>query len=121
MSTTITIATVEYETLLVDGYTARRPSRNVSHPILSSEDAAVTLRPAAMRTGRLRVAIADETDAATLLDALSAGAIADLDSTDRSSIDMTFFLAAGGNTSLTLDPDTRDHWWIEFDYQETTP
>jgi hypothetical protein len=121
MSTTITVAATPYDTLLVDGYTARRPSRNVTHAILSSEDAAVTLRPAAMRTGRLRVAIEDETDAAALLTALAAGLIAELESTDRPSIDMTFYLAAGGNTSLTLDADTRDHWWVEFDYQETTP
>lgn len=121
MSTTVTINAVEYDTLLVDGYTARRVSRNAGHAILSSNDIAVTLRPAALRTGRLRVAIVDEADAVALHDALSAGFLGTLESSERPSIDMTFILATGGNASITLDDETRDHWWVEFDYQETTP
>jgi hypothetical protein len=121
MTTTITVATIDHTPALVDGYTTQRDSRTVQHQILGSNEDAIALRPAGLRSGRLRVLVPLESDGLTLLDALSAGAIATVADSDRATWDMTCVLAAGGNASLTLDDETRDHWWVEFDYQETTP
>jgi hypothetical protein len=121
MTDTITIDSVDYIPALIDGYTARRESRNGQHAILGTNEDAIVLRPAALRAARLRALIVAEADAIALLDALSAGLVATLASTDRPGWDMTFILAAGGSADLTLDPTTRDHWWVEFDYQEINP
>jgi hypothetical protein len=121
VTTTITIDGDDYVPQLIDGHNAGRESRNVQHAILGSNIDAKALRPAALRAGRLRALVAtSEADALALLDALSLGLVATLVSTDRPGWDMTFILAAGGSADLTLDDTTRNHWWVEFDYQETT-
>ena len=118
MATTITIDTVDHTPLLVDGYSARRPSRSVQHQILGSNEDAVALRASGLREGRLRVLFEEVSDAEALTVALSNATVAALASTERPSIDMAFVLPSSGATLLTLDPDTRAHWWVEFDYQE---
>jgi hypothetical protein len=121
VTTTITISGVDYVPQLIDGYTARRESRNAQHAILGSNADAKALRPAALRSGRLKaLVVTNEADAMALLGALSLGLVATLASTDRPGWDMTFILADGGSADLTLDDTTRNHWWVEFDYQETT-
>lgn len=117
MTTTITSPSSVYTATQVDGYSAVRPSRNVLHPIIGSGAYAVSLRPAALRSGTLRVMFTDEQIANDLLDALSAGTELSLESTDRPLINMNF--VASGDSELELDDETRKNWWVIFDWQET--
>lgn len=119
MSTTFTISGTGYVPLLVDGYQARRRSRNVLHPILGSAGHAVALRPAALRSGTYRTLFTTEAGALAFHTALATAATIAVTSTDRSTIAATIVMS--GDARLTLDGDTRDHWWVEFDYQEITP
>lgn len=117
MTTTIANNLDVFTAVLVDGYSATRASRNILHPIIGLNTFAVSLRPSALRSGSLKVLFTDEAIAGALLDALGEGVELTLDSSDRPAINMQF--VATGDATLELDDETRDTWWVLFDWQET--
>lgn len=115
--TTISDGTTTITPILIDGYESNRASRNVVHPILGTNVPAVSLRPAALRTGHL-TALVENRAAAVALESVLAGAnlltFTDTDTT----LSMTFVLGGDGRIDVTLDRNTRRRWTVEFDYVE---
>lgn len=116
MTTSISDGTDTFTATLMDGYTASRPSRNVPHAILGSNAPAVSLRPAGLRTGSLRLLFALHATAVSATALLASGAELTLDDTDFPTINMSFVL--DGDVELSLDEDTRSVWWVQFEFQE---
>jgi hypothetical protein len=121
VSTTITISATPYTIAVLEQYRASRRSRNTQHAILGTNEDAVALRPAGLRTGRIRALFLSAASATAAHDALCAGSTAALASTGEPSIDMNFVLADGGDASIEIDPVIRTRRWVEFDYQEINP
>ena len=119
MSSTITTPTTTYTATLVDGYKAERATRNTIADILGSNDKAVSFRPAALRTGTLRLLFEDYTTAAALhADLSTIQAPATFADTDRPGLGMTFVPV--DRIGFELDDATRGLWWVEIAFQEVT-
>jgi hypothetical protein len=106
--------------ILVTGYKTIRQSRNIVHELTGTEDSAITLRPAGLRTGTLTALCATATDALALEDDLAAAHSLDFATDDQAGLDMTFVLDAGGVITTELDPQTRKVWTVSFDFREIT-
>lgn len=115
MTTTITVVLDDFTPTVIDGYSARRRGRNVLHPILGTSEVAVTLGESGMRAGTLSCVFPVESEAAGLVEALSAGVSASIASSERPSIDMDFVI--DGDVTIALD-ETRSVWIVAFDWQE---
>ncbi|WP_294947692.1 hypothetical protein [uncultured Microbacterium sp.] len=116
-------ATVIAPTMIL-GYESSRPTRTLIHDVPGRSDPDATLRPAGLRKGRMTLGFAGpsaESDSASA-ESVLAGAVAFvLTSPDRASVSMRFVLPDGGALSRVLDPETRDAWMVEFDWQEVAP
>jgi hypothetical protein len=121
MTSTITHSQGTIVPALIDGYESTREGRSVMHEILGTSRVDVTLRPAAPRTGTLRLLILTEADAAAAEIVIARAEVFTLTSTERATVDMQFFVPPGGRISRELDEDTRDHWIVAFDFHEVTP
>ena len=117
--TTITHDATTITPLTVDGYDTVRASRNIIHAIIGRPDPDVTLQPANLRTGTLRLVFATATAAfaAANLHALAGRFV--LADTDIPQANMTYVLA--GSIESILDDETRTAWIVTVDYQEVTP
>jgi hypothetical protein len=146
MATTITYPGGIIAPTLVNGYDSERATGTVVHQILGRSDPDVTIRPAALRSGRLRLIFADtpasssdgglvydgdgyivETgggsvpagaDSKACEDAHAAGGVFTLGGEERTSIPMSY--VPKGAIRRTLDPDTMDVWIVEVDFHEVT-
>lgn len=107
------------EPALVLGYSSSRESGNIVHPIIGSDDADVTLRPATLRTGTLELLYLDETASADAEQLHAAGAPLVLMTPDRATVAMTYVPV--GRIGRSLDPQTRDRWVLSVDFQEVRP
>lgn len=121
MTTTITYpgATAPIVPILVDGYASNRQSGVTVHPIAGRSSPDVTLAPAALRTGVLRLLFSEEADAKAAEDAHALPVAFTLSSDDRTTIDMYYVVT--DSIARTLDGQTRAVWIIEVPFQEVTP
>lgn len=124
---------------LIDGYQASRESRNVIHTAVGLAAPSVTIRPAGMRRGTLRMvfsggsastqyAVVDgyiqrvetgsdpEQDSKDAFDAHSGANVFVLRDSTRTTVEMTY--VADGAIGRELDSVTRRTWIVTVDYQE---
>lgn len=104
------------------GYESERDAGSLVHKILGNSNPDVTLRPAQLRSGSLKLAFLSDTseeDSRTAELALSQGSVFTLLETDRSSVGMQF--VASGRIRRILDDETRDDWSVEVDFTEVAP
>lgn len=116
MADTITDGTATVTPELIDGYRSERETGNVIH--LASDDPAnldVTLRPAGLRTGTLRLLFLTLAAALTAEDMHAGDAVLSLATPNHPGLAMTY--VAAGTISVELD-DTRSVWLVEVDFQE---
>jgi hypothetical protein len=129
---------------LVDGYAGERTPQTIVHPILNRADPDITIRPAALRTGTLRMLFSEVGSGGGLVldedgyiveapmiaydaevvslecsDAHAAGGVFSLVSSERGTIEMSY--VATGSISRTLDDESRAMWMLEIGYQEVAP
>lgn len=118
MSTTIasTSSTDKTSPLHMLGYQASREAQNIFHDILGGGQD-VTLRPAALRSGVLRLLYASEPAAAAALAMLARQAVFTVADTDVASVSMRF--AVSGTVAIEQDDD-RALWLVSVGYREVT-
>lgn len=130
-----------YTPTAVDGFESSRESATIVHQILGRSNPDITIRPAGLRTGTLRLVFADssssggglyvdedgyiveegpvtvvgETDSKACEDAHAAGGVMSLYSTALVSILMTY--VANGSIRRSLSAN-RAYWILEVDYHE---
>lgn len=104
------------EPVLVDGYESTRTTGSLVHPILGLPTPEVTLRPAQLRTGTLRLVFPGEFVSADAETQLSVGGVFTLKSSDRVTVIMDF--VPFGKITRALDDETRDVWIVSVDFQE---
>jgi hypothetical protein len=119
MATTITVpsTTLSITPTLVLGYEATRPARNITHEVLGTGARDVTLRPAAPRSGTLRLFF---TTAATAQEAMRIHALPValvLDDTDLANLRMAY--AVTGQITLALD-ESRMVWTVDVPFEEVS-
>jgi hypothetical protein len=119
MTVTISNGIDSVSPALVDGFRAARTSRNVLVPILNASSRAVSLRPAGLLTGTLRLFFLNHADAVECLALLAAPGIFTYENTTDSAYDMTFVVPPGELT-IELDDTTRLRWWIDAPFEEIT-
>jgi hypothetical protein len=101
--------------LLVLGYETARQSQSIFHDILGGGQD-VTLRPASLRSGTLRLLLATEAEAVAAETAHAAGKVLRLTDTDRPSVSMSYVL--DGSLVRRLDDGTRKLWTLDVGYRE---
>ena len=119
MSTTITHGDDTITPTLVLGYAADREGQNRVHPIVGSERADVTFRPAKLRRGTLRLGFAgasSETDSLEAESLHALGGLFMLLSTDRASVEMSYVV--DGRITRELEDVTRKNWVVSVEFQE---
>jgi hypothetical protein len=143
--TTVSDGTTTFNPTLVDGYESTRATATVVHQIMNRSTPDISIRPAALRAGTLRMIFADssaaggdlivdgdgyvvagspftvnaELDSKACEDAHAAGGVFNLVSSERSSIVMSY--VADGSITRALDDATRDVWILEVDFHEVGP
>lgn len=105
------------EPTAVDGYSSSRRSNNVVHIIPGSPNPDVTLRPASLRTGTLRMVFADEDAAKAAEDAHSSGAAFTLTADERPTLAMHYVVSG----DVTRELGTAGQWVVQVGYQEIAP
>lgn len=105
---------------LVLGWESTREARTRVHAILSREDPDVTLRPAATRSGLLRLFFTEWADAYAADQAHGGATVWTLDATtEQAGLTLTYVVS--GPTSLRDEGTDRRRWLVEVAYQEVTP
>lgn len=114
--TTISHSTGVITPTIVDGYSAARSPRTIMHPILGRDADDVTLRPAALRRGTLKLVFALEADAVSALEILATPQVLTVADPD---IDIAMsFVVAEEDVSIELDDETRGAWIVSTPYRE---
>lgn len=116
MSTTLSSSTDTWTALALDGFSVSREGRNVLHAILGSNEKAVSIREAGLRTGTLKLLFGTYTLAAAVLDSLSTGEVHTLADTVEPGAGLDLVLS--GEVSVELEDDSLSVWWVEFDFEE---
>ena len=114
--TSLTDGTTTILPVLVDGYAASRESRTILHPIIGSAETAVSLQPAALRSGTLQLLFTTLADAVAAADALAVATVWTLTDDDQASIGMMFVVTDAIEPSL--DPESRELGLVSFSFQE---
>ncbi|MBN9207282.1 MAG: hypothetical protein J0H96_01300 [Microbacterium ginsengisoli] len=117
MASTITTSSTTITPDAVDGFESQRAAGTLVHPILGSSSPDITLRPARLRSGTLRLVFLSETAAKAAEDALSAAAVFTL-TTDRTTLPSTLVIT--DRITRALDDATRAAWIVTVGYQEVT-
>jgi hypothetical protein len=113
---TVPSRTASTTPVLVTGYEARRETRSVLHNVIGRVDPDVTLLPATLRTGTLRL-LYDNEAAAAEAEAMHAQAqVFTFRDDDLSTVGMKYVLSGG--LLRTLDDPTRAAWTVAADFQE---
>lgn len=118
MSTTITYSSGTITPAVVDGYSSARSGGTLLHWVSNVASPDVTLRPADLRSGSLRLVFPDDASSAAAEMALSAPEVFTLASTDLGSIPMAFVVPETGQILRELDDATRRVWVLTVDFQE---
>lgn len=119
MSAQITGGAAPIYPSIVLGFESERDGGSLVHQILGNSNPDVTLRPAQLRSGTLKLTFlsdSSEEDSRTSELTLSQGTVFTLLETDRSSVGMQFVVS--GKIRRALDAETRDDWTVEVDYTE---
>jgi hypothetical protein len=101
---------------LVLGYQWKLTSRSNVHQLISSYAPAVTVRPASLRSGTLRLLFLTEGEAATAQLVHSLGSVLTLADSDRPTAGMSYVLS--GVLDTQLDTQTSKRWVVSVDYEE---
>lgn len=102
----------------IDGYESNSDRNNVAR-VLANGRTAPLFREASLRKGTLTLLYGtDETASRAAEIMFLTGDYFELESTDRASVEMTFWV--NGRVGRTLDADTRNVWHVTVDYEETT-
>jgi len=119
MPTTLTdgVTTLTPTLNLTEGYNLSRESANQLHWILGDPSPAVTLRPAKLRTGTLKLRFVTESSADAAVAMHARPAIFTLTDTDLPLSSMRYVL--DGTVARDLDPEAFV-WIVSVDYQEIT-
>jgi len=104
--------------ILIEGYTAERATRNITHQILGSNERAVSLRPAEFRTGSIKALFETQAAAILLEQLLAAAQLLTYADSVLPATNMTFI---SGNFKTEIDDSTLAVWWVEFDFVEVIP
>lgn len=120
MATTITHSTGSIAAF-VNGYEAEREARTIVHLILNRSEPDVTLRAPGLRTGTLKLLIADQAEALTAYGILSVPQVFAIADPDTPAIDMSFVIPDGSPIGIALDPETQDAWILTVPFAEVTP
>jgi len=105
------------EPVLVLGYETSRRSQNIYHDVLGGGQD-VTLRPAALRTGTLRLLFADEDSARDAVAMHAKAALFYFEDPDRRIA--TMYYAIDGDVRLALH-EQRELWTVDVAYREVNP
>jgi hypothetical protein len=116
MASTITQGDTTITPALVLGYDSSRTSGNIVHWILGRPDPDITLRPARLRNGTLKLLFRTEAAAAACLSLHSGTGVFTLADPDVSSVGMRY--AVDGSIDISLDPQTLEMWVVSVAYQE---
>jgi hypothetical protein len=117
--TTITNGTITITPDLVLGWDSAREARTVMHPVLARPDPDVTLRPSAVRTGRLQLWFTDQGDAVAAELAHAAATVWSLDA-GPDAPDLPGYVVSGPVTLHADGPDL-NRWLVEVEYTEVVP
>jgi hypothetical protein len=101
---------------MVLGYDWSRPSNNIVHPIIGSENPAITFRPAGPRRGTLSIFCLTEAEAVATVDLHAKPGSFDYIDTDVSSAAMTYVPV--DDIRATLDAGTQKRWIVDVPYQQ---
>jgi len=112
----ITRGDVDIIPTIVDGYESTHETRSIVHQILGRPDPDVTLRPAGLRTGTLRLVFADEFAAADAETEFGVGGVFTFHPIERETLPMDF--VPTGRVTRTLDDQTRRVWIVAVDFHE---
>lgn len=119
MTTTITSGPDSTTPDIVNGYESVRTGQTVFHTVIGRDYPDVTLRPAGLRSGTLRLVYGSsdaEVQSANAEALHAAGAVYTLTTDDLGSIGMMYVV--NGNVTRTLDPDSLSVWILAVDFQE---
>lgn len=117
MAETITSGATTITPELVDGYRSERESGNVIHQAADNPSRVdVTLRPAGLRSGTLRLLFLTLTEALEAEAVHAAAGVLALTSTDHPGLNMSYVV--NGTISVELDDDSRALWLVEVQFQE---
>jgi hypothetical protein len=116
MASTITQGGTTVTPELVLGYDSSRTSGNIVHWILGRPDPDVTLRPARLRKGTLKLLFASESAAGTCFRLHGGAGVFVLADSDVESVGMRYVV--DGNIDIGLDPQTQEMWLVSVAYQE---
>lgn len=94
--------------LLVTGYSARRPSRNVVHTVLGRPDPDVTLRAAGLRTGTLELLCANVADATEMADLHATVGVKAFEGSAPDPVSMDYVVAG----EIEMEPSIETGRWI---------
>lgn len=118
MTILITWADLSVEPDLVLGYTRERASRNNVHAILDDPAPVVTLRPAALASGTLRLFFSAKSEALAAEDAHTLATVLEFSDSDNPEMDMRYVL--NGTLRLVQDDEMPELWTVEVPFQEVT-
>ncbi len=107
---------------MILGYESTRDGGSLVHPILGTSNPDVSLRPAKLRGGTLKLAFlaeSAESDSKSAEDQLSSATVFTLLDDDRTTVGMQFIVS--GPIRRLLDPESRRAWTVEVEYTEVEP
>lgn len=119
MATVITHSTGTITPEEVNGFASAREARTIIHTILGRSDPDVTLRPAGLRTGTLKLVFATGAASAAAEAVVRYPQVLTLSDADVPEVGMSFVVAEGEITN-TLDLETQAVWVLEVPYQEVS-
>lgn len=111
------VPVVDVRPMLLDGYEAKRELGTLVHPILGRPDPDVTMRPAGLRAGVLRLVMPDAESAHAAVDALLQPHVFELVPATVTQMGMRF-VVAGDEATTELDKTTRVRWIVQVPYRE---
>jgi hypothetical protein len=118
MGATITDGTTTITPVLVLGYAASQTARNIFHDILDRPDPDVSLAPATLRSGTLRLLFDTTADAEAARAFHAQAARFIYVDADEPTASMVYALADSGTLDIELDPDTLSKCTLAVPFRE---
>lgn len=116
---TLTNGTTVLTPFDVLGWSSRRAARSVVHQPLARQDPDVTLRPAALRSGTLRLLFPTFAAAVACEQAHAAAVVWTLDDGDL--LGQMRYVVAEGDLTVSSLTDSGGGWTVEVPYREVAP
>lgn len=118
---TITKGATTITPTLVQGYSARRPSRTIAHEIIGKEARDYSLAAAAPRSGTLELFFAEYADAWACFTLHAEPGPFTFANLDHPATDMVYVVDEGADLQIELDPETLRRWLVQVPYAEAAP